>query len=200
MGIWICPIWRATGSLNGLHNWADTCRRTWCGDERQVGLFLASSQIQWLKVDVSQKTKHHLSTNVIQPFVTFCERVCPFWDHIEEWRAHIEHHWLHCRQHFTSVSGWEACGVSRNLAVARMVIWTMRKKGLYHYANFSHHDLKMLGSHNIQQKVDKYSKPDYTKGGNVGVILPSSSCTWHLRSRSFRTPSQVSRLCFPLNP
>ena len=38
-----------------------------------------------------------------------------------------------------------------------------------------------------------------TKGTDVGVILPSTSCQWHLRFRSFGTPSRVSRF-FVLEP
>ena len=37
------------------------------------------------------------------------------------------------------------------------------------------------------------SEPGRTKEGNVGVILPSSSCAWCLRSGSFETPSRVNR-------
>ena len=39
------------------------------------------------------------------------------------------------------------------LAVARMVIWTMRKKGLYDDANFSHHDLVLYFRHQIRVKI-----------------------------------------------
>ena len=89
-----------------------------------------------------------------------------------------------------------------------------RKKGLSGDANFSLRDLilflgislgsrldaiEKLGSHNIRQKVGEWSEPGRTKGGSVGVILPSSSCAWRLRFGSFGTPSRVSRLCFPLN-
>ena len=34
-----------------------------------------------------------------------------------------------------------------------------------------------LHLHNIQQKVGVCSEPCCTKGGNVGVFLPSSSCS-----------------------
>ena len=51
-GVWVCLIWRATGLLKDLHIWAVSWRGTQCGDERRVGLFLASSQTQRLKVDV----------------------------------------------------------------------------------------------------------------------------------------------------
>ena len=42
-GVWLCLIWRATGLLKDLHTWADPRRGTQCGDERRVGLFLASA-------------------------------------------------------------------------------------------------------------------------------------------------------------
>ena len=70
-GVWICLIWRPTGSLKNLHTWDDPCRGTQCGDKRRVGLFLASSQTQRLKVDVSLWTKHCLSASSEPPFVTF---------------------------------------------------------------------------------------------------------------------------------
>ena len=64
-------IWRATGLLKDMHTRADPWRGTQCGDERRVGLFLASSQTQRLKVDVSRWAKHRLSTSAEWPFVTF---------------------------------------------------------------------------------------------------------------------------------
>ena len=49
-------------------------------------------------------------------------------------------------------------------------------------------------SENIRQIVGECSEPDRTKGGNVGVILPSSpSCPWRLRYGSFGILSQVSK-------
>ena len=39
------------------------------------------------------------------------------------------------------------------LAVARMVIWTARKKGLYDCANFSHHDLILFFRHQLRGKI-----------------------------------------------
>ena len=38
-------------------------------------------------------------------------------------------------------------------AVARMVIWTTRKKGLYDYANFSHRDLVLYFRHQLRVKI-----------------------------------------------
>ena len=45
-GVWVCLIWRATGLLKDLHTSAGPWQGTQCGDERRVGLFLASSQTQ----------------------------------------------------------------------------------------------------------------------------------------------------------
>ena len=56
--------------------------------------------------------------------------------------------WLRRRQHFTSVSGFLAI-----LAVARMVIWSTRKKGLYDDANFSHRDLVLYFRHQLRVKI-----------------------------------------------
>ena len=39
------------------------------------------------------------------------------------------------------------------LAVARMVIWTTRKKGLYDDANFSHRDLVLYFRHQFRVKI-----------------------------------------------
>ena len=39
------------------------------------------------------------------------------------------------------------------LAVARMVIWTTRNKGLYDDANFSHRDLVLFFRHQIRVKI-----------------------------------------------
>ena len=44
---------------------------TQCGDERRVGLFLASSQTQRLKVDLGLWAKNCLSASAERPFVTF---------------------------------------------------------------------------------------------------------------------------------
>ena len=42
-----------------------------CGDENRVELFLATSQTQRLKVDVSGWAKHCFSASAKRPFVTF---------------------------------------------------------------------------------------------------------------------------------
>ena len=70
-GVWVYLIWRATGLLKDLHTWAGPWRGMQCGDEKRVGLFLASSQTQMLKVDVSLWAKHCLSASAERPFVTF---------------------------------------------------------------------------------------------------------------------------------
>ena len=108
------------------------------------------------------------------------------------------------------------------LVVARMVIWTMRKKGLYDYANFSHRDLVLYFRHQLRVKIrcdrkrldritfkkrwvnaaslvaaftHRWSHPSL-HSPNVGVILPSSSSPWRLRHRSLGTPLLVSKF-FP---
>ena len=70
-GVWVCLIWRATGLLKDLHIWAVSWRGTQCGDERRVGLFLASTQTQRLKIDVGLGAKHCLSASAERPFITF---------------------------------------------------------------------------------------------------------------------------------
>ena len=152
----------------------------------------------------------------------YCQQVRPFLEHVEKWTARIEPKQLVLLDVGYVVDnvlppfqGEKCVGFLTILAEARMVIWTTRKKGSYDDANFSHRDLvlffrhrlrvkircdrKTLGSHNIRQMVVECSELGHTKGGYVGVILPSSSCAWRLRSGSFGTLSRVSRLCFPLN-
>ena len=74
------------------------------------------------------------------------------------------------------------------LAVARMVIWTRRNKGLYDDANFSHRDLVFYFQHQLRvkircdikrldritfsKKVGECSEPGRKRRGNVVVILP----------------------------
>ena len=98
------------------------------------------------------------------------------------------------------------------LAVARMVIWTTRKKGLYDDANFSHRDLVLYFRHSLRVKIrcDRKRLDRITfsrrwvnaaslvvrKGATVGVILPSSARSWRLRYGSFGTPPPVSRQSF----
>ena len=44
------------------------------------------------------------------------------------------------------------------LAVARMGIWTMQKKGLYDDAKFSHRDLALYFRHQLRIKIRCYRK------------------------------------------
>ena len=67
----------------------------------------------------------------------YCKRVHPFWDHVEEWTAHIEPKLLvlldvgYVVDNVLPPFQGEKVVVSLTiLAVARMVIWTTRKKGL----------------------------------------------------------------------
>ena len=60
----------------------------------------------------------------------YCERVCPFWDHVGEWTARIEP-----KQLVLLDVGYVVDNVlppfQAILAVARMVVWMTRNKGLY---------------------------------------------------------------------
>ena len=78
----------------------------------------------------------------------YCERVRPFWDHVGEWTARIEPKQLVLLDVGYVVDnvlppfqGEKRVVFLAILAVARMVIWTTRNKGLYDDANFSHPDL-----------------------------------------------------------
>ena len=44
------------------------------------------------------------------------------------------------------------------LAAARMVIWQMRKKGLWEGANFSHRDLILFFRHQLRVKIGSIRK------------------------------------------
>ena len=151
----------------------------------------------------------------------YCERVRPFWDHVGEWTARIEPKQLVLLDVGYVVDnvlppfqGEKRVVFLAILAVARMVIWITRKKGLYEDANFSHRDLVLYFRHQLRVKIrcdrkrldritfnrrwGECSEPGRAKGGNVGVILPSSACPWRLRYGSFGTPPPVSRQCFLL--
>ena len=68
-------------------------------------------------------------------------------------------------------------------------------------ANFSRRDLVLylgisLGSSKsdaIENAWIAKHSTGHKKGGNIGVILPSSACQWRLRYGSFGTPLRVSR-------
>ena len=84
----------------------------------------------------------------------YCERVCPFWNHVREWTAHIEPKQLmllnlgHIVDNILpQFQGEKHVVFLAILVVARMVIWMTWKKRLYDGANFSHRDLILfLGS------------------------------------------------------
>ena len=88
-----------------------------------------------------------------------CERVRPFWNHVEEWTARIEPKQLVLLDVGYVVDNVLPPFQSEKrvvflviLAVARMVIWTTRKKGLYDDANFSHRDLVLYFRHQLRVK------------------------------------------------
>ena len=85
----------------------------------------------------------------------YCERVRPFWDHVGEWTAQLV--LLDVSYVVDNVlppfQGEKRVVFLAILAVARMVIWTMRKKGLYDDANFSHRDLVLYFRHQLRVKI-----------------------------------------------
>ena len=131
----------------------------------------------------------------------YCERVGPFWSHVEEWTARISPRKLvlldvrYVLDNFDPpFQGEKRVVFLVILAVARMVIWQTRNKGLYEGANFSYRDLIMFFRHQLRVKI-KYDRTRLDritfskrwvyaatlvvcKGGNAGVILPSSACAW----------------------
>ena len=90
----------------------------------------------------------------------YCERVRPFWDHVGEWTARIEPQKLVLLDVGYVVDnvlppfhGEKRVVFLAILAVARMVIWTTRNKGLYDDANFSHRDLVLYFRHQLRVKI-----------------------------------------------
>ena len=89
----------------------------------------------------------------------YCERVRPFLDHVGEWTARIEPKQLVLLDVGYVVDnvlppfqGDKRAGFLAILAVARMVIWTTRNKGLNDGADFSHHDLILYFRHQLMVK------------------------------------------------
>ena len=84
----------------------------------------------------------------------YYEQVCLFWNHVREWTVFIV--LLNIGYIVDNVDPlyWDEKGVVFLviLAMARMVIWTTRKKGLYEGANFSC-DLIMFFRHQQRVKI-----------------------------------------------
>ena len=125
----------------------------------------------------------------------YCRRVRPFWDHVEEWTAHIEPKLLVLldvgyvvENVLIPFQGEKRVVFLVILAVARIVIWTTRKKGLYDDANFSHRDLILFFRHQLRVKIrcdrkrldritfDKRWVNAASQVVRKVAILPSSSC------------------------
>ena len=90
----------------------------------------------------------------------YLKRVCPFWDYVWEWMARIKPKQLVLLDVGYVVDNVlppfqdeKRVGFLAILAVARMVIWTTRKKGLYDDGNFSHRDLVLYFRHQLRVKI-----------------------------------------------
>ena len=90
-----------------------------------------------------------------------CERVRPFWNHVEEWTARISPKQLVLlgvgyviNNVVPPYKGEKRVVFLAILAVARMVIWVTRNKGLYEGANFSHRDLILYFSISLGSRLD----------------------------------------------
>ena len=90
----------------------------------------------------------------------YCERVRPFWSHVEEWKARISPKQLVLLDVGYVIDnvvppykGEKRVVFLTNLAVARMVIWVTQNKGLYEVANFSHRDLILYIRHQFRVKI-----------------------------------------------
>ena len=78
-----------------------------------------------------------------------CERVHPFWNHVGEWTVVLADVGY-------VIDNFLPCIKLRNiwiLAVAKTVIWTTQKKGLYNGANFSHRDQILFFWHQLRVKM-----------------------------------------------
>ena len=135
-----------------------------CSAPSRLGLQSGPGRYAWLS-----RYGRGMKETALHPFYDF-EWVRPFWSYVEEWTARIDPKQLVLLDVGYIVDnvllpwkGEKRVMFLEILAVARMVIWATRKKGLYDDANFSHYDLilffrrqmqqKMLGPHNIQQNV-----------------------------------------------
>ena len=83
-----------------------------------------------------------------------------FWSHIEEWTAHIDPKQLVLLDVGYVVDNVDPPYQGEKhvmflviLAVARMVIWIMLKKGLYDGTNFSHCDLILFFRYQLRVKI-----------------------------------------------
>ena len=90
----------------------------------------------------------------------YCKRVRLFWDHVGEWTACIEPKLLELLDVGYVVDnvlppfqGEKRVVFLAILAVAQMLIWSMRKKGLYDDANFSHRDPVLYFKHQLWVKI-----------------------------------------------
>ena len=139
----------------------------------------------------------------------YCDRVRPFWDHVEEWTARIEPKQLVLLDVGYVVGnvlppfqGEKRMVFLAILAVARMVIWTMRKNGLYDDTNFSHRDLVLYFRHQLRVKsrcdrkhLDRITfNKRWVNAASLVVRkgMLESFFPWCLRYESFGTPSRVS--------
>ena len=100
-----------------------------------------------------------LEETVLHAFY-YCDRVRPFWGHVEEWTARISPRQLVLLDigYVMDNVGPPFQGEKRVvflviIAVARMVIWQTRNKGLYEGANFSHRDLILFFRHQLRVKI-----------------------------------------------
>ena len=90
----------------------------------------------------------------------YCEPVRPFWNHVGEWTARIEPKQLILLNVSYVIDnvlppfqGEKRVVFLLILAVARMMIWTTRKKRLYDDASFSHCDLVLFFRHQLRIKI-----------------------------------------------
>ena len=109
----------------------------------------------------------------------YCKRFHSFWDHVGEWTVRIEPKQLVLLDVGYVVDnvlplfqGEKRMVFIAILAVARMVSWTTRKKGLYDDANFSHRDLVLYFRHQLRVKIKCDRKRlDLNKGNKESTLV-----------------------------
>ena len=103
------------------------------------------------------------------------ERLRPFWSYVGEWTARISPKQLMLLDVGYVVDNVDPPCQGENrkvflaiLAVARMVIWETRNKGLYEGVNFSHRDLILFFWHQLRVKI-RYDRKRFDRITFVGL-------------------------------
>ena len=107
----------------------------------------------WTSEQAWQTCCSNSSEETAEHTFCYCERFRPFWEHVGEWTASIEP-----KQLVLLDAGYFVDNVlpsfQEAFGVARTVIWTTRKKGLYDDANLSHRHRILFFRHQLRVRSD----------------------------------------------